>query len=57
VPGCTYDKLQGGAATTCKPTACSAGDVQICSSDKDCPAANPTCTPFEWKVLQLGYCK
>ena len=60
VTGCTYDKSTQGTAIVCStPTngACpGATDVQICSSNSDCPQGK-TCTAMKWKILQLGYCK
>ncbi|HEY8041797.1 MAG TPA: hypothetical protein VIF15_18465, partial [Polyangiaceae bacterium] len=57
VPGCGYDKAKGGTGVFCEQgTACASGDIQICSSQADCPSGT-TCTPFKWKIIQLGYCK
>lgn len=59
--GCTYDKASGGTAVMCEesdaatPT-CAAGEVQICSSNTDCPTGK-TCTPMKWKLYQVGFCQ
>jgi hypothetical protein len=56
--GCGYYKsTPGGSAITCEPGVCSgATDIQICSSNADCPVTKPTCTPMKWKIYQLGFC-
>jgi hypothetical protein len=63
VPGCTYAKATNGTGVVCEASdagggvpACAAGEVQICSSDSDCPTGQ-TCTPMKWKLYQMGYCK
>jgi hypothetical protein len=62
VAGCGYPKYSDGTAIICEgdaggstATACAAGEVQVCSSQADCPA-NTTCTAGKWKILQLGFC-
>jgi len=61
VPGCGYPKAKGGTAIVCEgsgggpSTSCAAGEIQICSSDADCPSGT-TCTPGKWKIFQLGFC-
>lgn len=57
VAGCGYYKSTQGTAISCETATCSgAGDIQICSSNADCPVTKPTCTPMKWKILQLGFC-
>jgi len=62
VPGCGYLKSNGGTAIVCEgngggsSTSCAAGEVQICSSDADCPQGT-TCKPGKWKIFQLGFCQ
>jgi hypothetical protein len=62
VPGCGYPKSKGGTAVVCEgtgggaATACAAGEVQICSSQADCPTGT-TCKPGKWKVFQIGFCQ
>ena len=47
----------GGAATgDAGAPACANGELQICSSDADCPSGK-TCTAFRWKIIELGFCK
>jgi hypothetical protein len=58
--GCTYPRSDYGTAIACEtgnssPGTCAAGEVQICSSQADCPTGT-TCTPGKWKILQLGFC-
>jgi hypothetical protein len=59
VAGCSYYKSQGGNAIMCETPsngACTgATDIQICSSDADCPSGK-TCTPMKWKLYQMGFC-
>jgi hypothetical protein len=61
VPGCGYPKSKGGTAIVCEgtgggaATACAAGEVQICSSQADCPSGT-TCTAGKWKIYQIGFC-
>jgi hypothetical protein len=61
VAGCGYDKSTNGNAIVCEGTAggaatpCAAGEVQICSSQADCPSGT-TCTPGKWKLYQIGFC-
>jgi hypothetical protein len=56
VAGCGYYKASGGTGVFCAgANACAAGEVQICSSNADCPNGQ-TCTPMKWKILQLGFC-
>jgi hypothetical protein len=60
--GCGYLKAKGGTAIVCEgsvggsATACAAGEIQICSSNADCPQGT-TCTPGKWKIFQLGFCQ
>jgi hypothetical protein len=62
-PTCTYPKSTLGSAIVCESSdaggagvpACAAGEVQICSSQADCPAGK-TCTAGKWKILQMGFC-
>ena len=59
-PGCTYPRPKGGTAVVCEtgstsPGTCAQGEVQVCSSQADCPAGT-TCTPGKWKIYQLGFC-
>ena len=61
VTGCGYDKSTNGSAIVCEGTAggaatpCAAGEIQICSSQADCPTGT-TCTAGKWKLYQLGFC-
>ncbi len=61
VPGCGYDRVKAGTAVVCEgsgggaPSVCAAGEVQICSSNADCPSGT-TCTAGKWKIYQLGFC-
>jgi hypothetical protein len=62
VAGCGYPKYSDGTAIVCEgdaggstATACQAGEVQVCSSQADCPSGT-TCTAGKWKILQLGFC-
>ncbi|MGH7294782.1 MAG: hypothetical protein ACRELB_07615, partial [Polyangiaceae bacterium] len=62
VTGCGYDKSTGGNAIVCEgssgggtATPCAAGEIQICSSQADCPTGT-TCTPGKWKIYQIGFC-
>jgi hypothetical protein len=62
-PTCTYPKATLGTAVVCEssdagatgPAACATGEVQICSSQADCPTGT-TCTPGKWKILEVGFC-
>jgi hypothetical protein len=58
--GCSYPKAKGGTAVVCEtgsasPGTCAAGEVQICSSQSDCPSGT-VCTPGKWKIYQVGFC-
>jgi hypothetical protein len=59
--GCDDLTSRAGTAIVCEgsagggATACAAGEVQICSSNVDCPSGT-TCTPGKWKIFQLGFC-
>lgn len=56
VPGCGYLKSKGGTAVICEgSTICGPGEVQICSTNADCPSGT-TCTPAKWKIFQVGFC-
>jgi hypothetical protein len=59
---CTYPKATLGTAVVCESSdagtgaqACAAGEVQLCSSQADCPNGR-TCTPGKWKIFQVGFC-
>ena len=61
-PGCTYPKSTMGTAIVCEssgagvtPGACATGEVQMCSSQADCPAGM-TCMPGRWKIFEVGFC-
>jgi hypothetical protein len=62
-PTCTYPRATLGTAVVCESSdagttgaaACAAGEVQICSSQADCPSGK-TCTPGKWKILDVGFC-
>lgn len=57
VPGCNYLRSKGGSAVVCETsTVCGPGEVQICSSNADCPQGT-TCTPAWWKIFQVGFCQ
>ena len=60
--GCDQQpSVTGGSAVVCEgttggmPTSCLLGEVQICSSQADCPNGT-TCTMAKWKTLQVGVC-
>jgi hypothetical protein len=57
---CAYPKAQYGTAVVCEtgntsPGTCAAGELQICSSQSDCPTGT-TCTAGKWKIFQVGFC-
>jgi hypothetical protein len=57
---CTYPKAEYGTAVVCEtgntsPGTCAAGELQICSSQSDCPSGT-TCTAGKWKLFQVGFC-
>jgi hypothetical protein len=62
-PTCTYPRATLGTAVVCESSdagttgaaACAAGEVQICSSQADCPSGK-VCTPGKWKILDVGFC-
>ena len=62
-PTCIYPRATLGTAVVCESSdagagaaaACAAGEVQICSSQADCPTGK-TCTPGKWKILDVGFC-
>lgn len=57
VPACGYDSSKGGTAIVCESSSvCSAGEVQICSSNADCPSGT-TCTAGKWKIFDIGFCE
>jgi len=63
VSGCGYPKSTHGNAVVCEgdgggttATACAAGEVQICSSQADCPSGT-TCTAGKWKTFNIGFCQ
>ena len=66
---CGYDKLSGGTAVSCEVAdggaadgaasgtpACATGETQLCNTAADCPTGFTTCTPFKWKIYDLGFC-
>lgn len=61
VAGCGYAKVTRGTAVICEgdgggaPTACQAGEVQLCSQQADCPSGT-TCTAGKWKTFDIGFC-
>ena len=63
-PTCVYPRATLGTAIVCESSdagangaaACATGEVQICSSQADCPTGT-TCTPGKWKILDLGFCQ
>jgi hypothetical protein len=65
-PGCSFLKSTHGTAIQCEgssgdagaaaATSCAPGEVNICSSDADCPTGM-TCQPGKWKIYQLGFCQ
>ncbi|HEY6462134.1 MAG TPA: hypothetical protein VIY73_18335, partial [Polyangiaceae bacterium] len=63
VVGCSYPKATEGTAVVCEssdagatgPQPCAQGEVQMCSSQADCPTGT-TCTPGKWKIFQVGFC-
>ncbi len=55
--GCNYLRSRGGTAVVCEgSTVCAPGEIQICSSNADCPQGT-TCTPGWWKIFQVGFCQ
>jgi Cys-rich repeat protein len=65
--GCSYLKSTKGSAIVCEgtgggadggvtSTACATGEVQVCSSDADCPSGM-SCQPGKWKIYQIGFCQ
>jgi hypothetical protein len=57
--GCNYPKATLGTSVACETTTgngCAAGEIQICSSDSDCPAGK-TWVAGKWKILQVGFCQ
>jgi hypothetical protein len=57
VAGCGYSKATGGTGVFCEQaTACAAGESRLCESQADCPSGQ-TCTPFKWKLYQMGFCQ
>jgi hypothetical protein len=57
---CSYPKFSDGVAIVCEGTggavqSCAAGEVQVCSSQADCPTGT-TCVAGKWKLFQLGFC-
>jgi hypothetical protein len=62
VPGCGYMQAKAGTAIVCEGNGgqgvapCLPGEVQICSSNADCPQGT-TCMPGKWKIFQLGICQ
>jgi hypothetical protein len=56
VQGCGYFRSKGGSAVVCETTStCAIGDVQICSSQADCPTGT-MCVPGKWKIFDVGFC-
>ena len=58
VAGCPAGdiKASGGKGTACEVgSACSAGEVQVCGSDADCPSGMK-CAGFRWKIIEMGFC-
>jgi hypothetical protein len=56
---CNYPKATLGTAVVCETTqgsGCATGEIQICSSDSDCPTGK-TCVAGKWKILQVGFCQ
>jgi hypothetical protein len=60
ISGCpsTDLKSSGGTGIKCEVGAACAGggDLQICESNAECGDAGKVCTPFHWKLYQLGFC-
>jgi hypothetical protein len=59
ITGCpsTDLKSSGGKGIFCEQTSCTgSGDLQICESQAECGDAGKVCTPFHWKIYQLGFC-
>jgi Cys-rich repeat protein len=63
VTGCNYLKATNGTAVVCEGlaaggavTACAPQELQVCSSNADCPSGR-TCTPTKWKLFQVGLCQ
>jgi len=61
--GCNYLKSSHGSAIVCEGSPgdggaepCASGEVQVCSSDADCPSGM-TCQPGKWKIYQIGFCQ
>jgi hypothetical protein len=57
VAGCGYPKAKSGDNIQCESTpACASGEIQVCSSQADCPTGT-TCTAGKWKIYDLGFCQ
>jgi len=62
-PTCIYPRATLGTAVVCESSdagatgaaPCAVGEVQICSSQIDCPTGT-TCTAGKWKILDVGFC-
>jgi len=60
VPGC-FPKYGQGTGVVCEgtgggaPTHCPAGEIQVCTSQADCPTGTQ-CTAAKWKIFQIGVC-
>jgi hypothetical protein len=56
VQGCMYIRSKAGTAVGCETTpTCAVGEVQICSSQADCPSGT-MCVPGKWKIFDVGFC-
>jgi hypothetical protein len=65
--GCTptWYKQSGGKAIACEVSdagttgggvpSCASGEVQVCSSDLDCPTGT-FCQAMSWKIFDIGFC-
>ena len=64
--GCSYYKTSDGNSITCEAAngappdagapSCAPGELQVCSSNADCPAGK-TCVASKWKIIQIGLCQ
>ena len=58
VLACGYYKSIGGQRVVCETNIdgdCGSGEINVCSSDRDCPGGM-TCTPMDWNIFQFGVC-
>jgi hypothetical protein len=53
---CGWPVYRDGGGTACEAAgACTSGDVQVCSSDAECPSGT-TCVAGKWQTFEFGLC-